>query len=111
MENATKNRGGMQEHNSNSSTLNNTIVVYKDHGTCHLTTYNHFQSILQTSWNQSETSTLSETSDVGLIKLEPVSSTTSISSDTQVIISATWRNNTETKYNSTKMEQKMDKLL
>ena len=91
----------MQESNSNSSALDNTIMVYKDHGTRNLTTYNHSQSISQTSWNQSETSTLSETSDVGLINLEPVSSTTSVSSDSQAIISAAWRNTTKTKYNST----------
>ena len=90
----------MQESNSNSSALDNTIVVYKDHGTCNLTTYNHFQSIPQTFWNQSETSTLSETADVGLIYLEPVSSTTSISSDAQAVISAAWRNTTKTKDNS-----------
>ena len=91
----------MQESNSNSSALDNTIMVYKDHGTRNLTTYNHSQLIPQTSWNQSETSTLSETSDVGLINLEPVSSTTSISSDAQAIKSAAWRNTTKTKYNST----------
>ena len=73
--------------NSNNSALDNTILVYKDHGTCNLTTYNHSQSITQTSWNQSETSSLSETSDAGLISYEPVSSATSISSDTQAIIS------------------------
>ena len=61
-----KNPGGMQESNSNSSALDNPNVVCKDHGTCNLTTYNHPQSIPQTSQNQSETSTLSETSDVGL---------------------------------------------
>ena len=91
----------MQESNSNSSALDNTSVVYKDYGACSLTTYNHSQSIPQTSWNQSETSTLFETSDVGLINLEPVSSTTQISSDAQAIISAAWRNTTKTKYNST----------
>ena len=35
----------MQESNSNSSALDNTIMVYKDHGTCNLTTYHHSQSI------------------------------------------------------------------
>ena len=100
MKNASKNPGGIQESNSNSSALDNTIVVYKDHGTCNLTTYNHFQSITQTSWKQSETSTLSETSDAGLINYETVSSTTSISSDTQAIMSVAWRNTTKTKYNS-----------
>ena len=84
-----------EECNSNSSALDNTIMVYKDHGTRNLTTYNHSHS------NQSETSTLSETSDVGLFNPEPVSSTTSISSDAQAIISAAWRNTTKTKYNST----------
>ena len=64
-------------------------------------TYNHSQSIHQTSWNQRETSTLSETSDVGPINLEPVSSIESISSDVQAIILASWRNTTNTKYNST----------
>ena len=53
-------------------------MVYKDHGTGNLTTYNHSQSIPQTSWNQRETSTLSETSDAGPVNLEPVSSTSSI---------------------------------
>ena len=91
----------MQDSNSNSSTLDNTIVVYKDHGTCNLTTYSHSQSIPQTSWNQCETYTLSETSDVGVINLDSVSPTTSISSDAQAIISAAWRNTTKTKYNST----------
>ena len=100
MKNASKNPGGIQESNSNSSALDDTIVVYKDHGTCNLTTYNHSQSITQISWDQSKTSTLSETSDTGLINYEPVSSTTSISSDTQAIISAAWRNTTKTKYNS-----------
>ena len=38
---------------------------------------------------------------VGLACLELVSSTTSISSDAQAIISATWRNTTKTKYNGT----------
>ena len=85
----------MQESNSNSFALDNTIVVYKDHGTCNLTTHNHSQSIPQTSWNQSETSTLSKTLDVGLINLELVSSTTSISSDAQAIISVAWRNTTK----------------
>ena len=42
-----------------------------------------------------ETSTLSETSDVGLINIEPVSSTTSVSSDAQAIISVAWRNTTK----------------
>ena len=74
----------MQESNSNSSTLDDTIMVYKDHGTYNLTTYNYSQSIPQISWNQSETSTLSKTSDVGLINLEPVSSAVSISSDAQL---------------------------
>ena len=101
MENATENPGRMQESNSNSPALDNTIMVYKDHGTRNVTTYNHSQSIPQTSWNQSKTSTLSETSDVGLINLEPVSSTASISSDAQAIISAAWKNTTKTKYNST----------
>ena len=78
LESAKKNPGGMQKSNSNSSTLDNTIVVYKDHGTGSLTTYNHSQSIPQTSWNQRETSTLSETSDAGPVNLEPVSSTSSI---------------------------------
>ena len=55
----------------------------------------------QTAWSQSKTSTLSKISDAGLINLEPVSSTTSISSDAQAIISAAWRNTTKTKYNST----------
>ena len=96
-----KNREEMQESNTNSSTLDNTIVVYKNYGTCNLTTYNHSQSIPQTSWNQSKTSTLSETSDVGLINLEPVSSTPLNSLDAQAIISAAWRNTTKTKYNST----------
>ena len=91
----------MQESNSNSSTLDDTVTVYKDHGTCNLTTYNYFQSIRQISWNQSETSTLSKTSDVGLINLKPVSSAESISSDAQTIISAAWRNITKTKHNST----------
>ena len=45
-----------------------------------------------------ETSTLSETSDVGSISSKPVSSTTSILSDAQAIILAAWRNTTETKY-------------
>ena len=72
----------MQESHSNSSALDNTIVVYKDHGTCNLTTYNHSQSIPQTSWN-------------------PVSSATSMSSDAQAIISAPWRNTTKTKHNNT----------
>ena len=40
----------MQESNSNSSALDNTIMVYKDHATCNLTTYNHSQSIPETSW-------------------------------------------------------------
>ena len=75
-------------------------MFYKDHGTRNLTTYNHSQSISQTFWNQSETFTLSKTSDVGLINLEPVSSTTSISSDAQAILSAAWRNTTKTKSNS-----------
>ena len=91
----------MQDSNSNSSTLDNTIVVYKDHGTCNLTTYNHSQSIPQTSWNQCETYTLSETSDVGVINLDSVSPTTSISSDAQAIISAAWRNTTKRKCSST----------
>ena len=90
----------MQESNSNSSALDNTMVVYKDHGTCLLTMYNHSRSIPQTPWNQSETFTLSETSGVGLINLERVSSTTSISSDAQAIISAAWRD-TLTKQNTT----------
>ena len=94
MENATINPGGMQESNSNSSTLDDTIVVYKDDGTCNLTIHNHSQAITQTSWNQSETSTLSKTSDVGPVNLEPVSSTTSFWSDAQTVISATWRNTT-----------------
>ena len=76
-------------------------MVYKDHGICNLTTYNHSQSTAETSWNQNETSTLSETADVCLINLKPVSSTTSISSDAQAIISAAWWNTTKTKYNST----------
>ena len=87
MESATKNPGGMQKNNSNSSTLDNTIVVYKDHGTCSLTTYNHFQLIAQTPWNQRETSTLSKTLDVRPINLEPVSSTTSVLPDAQATIS------------------------
>ena len=68
----------MQESNSNSSTSDDTIMVYKDHETCNFTTYNNSQSIPQTSWNQSKTLTLSKTSDIGLINLEPVSSTTSV---------------------------------
>ena len=84
----------------NSSTLDNKIVVYKDNGTCNLTTYNHFQLISQTSWNQRETSTLSETSIVGNINVEPVSFTTSISPDAQAIISTAWSEATKTKYNS-----------
>ena len=72
--------------NSNSSALDNTIVVYKDHGTCNLTTYNHSQSIPQTSWNQSKTPTLTKTSDVGLINLGPVSTTTPILSNAQATI-------------------------
>ena len=91
----------MQERNSNSSALGNTIMVYRDHGTCNLTIYNHSQLIPQTSWSQSKTSTLSQTSDVGLINVEPFSSTTSNSSDAQAIISAAWRNTLKTKYNST----------
>ena len=91
----------MQKSNSNSSTLHNTVVVYMDHGTCNLTTYNHFQSIPQTSWNQREISTLSKTSDVGSINLEPVLSTTSVLSDAQAIISAAWKNTTKSKYDCT----------
>ena len=91
----------MQKSNSNSFTVNITIVVYKDHGTCNITTCNHFQSIPQISWNQREISTLSKTLDVGPINLEPVSSTTLISSDAQATVSAAWRNTTKIKYNST----------
>ena len=83
-------------------------MVYKDHGTCNSTIHNHTQPIPQTSWKQSETGTLSETSDVGPINLKPVSSTTTISLDAQAIISAAWRN-----YQN-KLQQyieKMDKLL
>ena len=90
----------MQKSNSIISTLNNTIMVYKDHGTCSLTIHNHCQLIPKTSWNQRETYTLSKTSDVGPINLEPVSSTTLILSDAQEIISATWRNTTKTKHAS-----------
>ena len=91
----------MQESNNNTSTLDNAVVLYKDHGTCNLTTYNHSQSISQTSWNQRVTSALSETSNVGPINLEPVSFPTSISSDVQAIISTAWRDTAKTKYNST----------
>ena len=87
----------MQKINNNKSTLDNTIMVYKDHGTCNITTYNHPHSIPQTPWNQRETSTLSETSFIGSVNLKPDSSTTSISSDAQAVMSAVWRNNSKTK--------------
>ena len=87
----------MQKINSNNSTLDNTIMVYKDHGTCNITTNNHSHSIPQTPWNQRETSTLSESLFVGSINLKPDSSTTSISSGAQAIMSTAWQNTSKTK--------------
>ena len=44
-----KNPGRIQKSNSNSSTLDKTIMVYKDHGPCNLTTFNQTQLILNFS--------------------------------------------------------------
>lgn len=63
-------------------------MVYKNYGTCNLTSNYHSRSIGQTSLNQQDTFTPSETSNDGPTNIEPASFTKSISSDAPVITTA-----------------------